>query len=110
VDRFSKWAHIPAEVHEIITTSDDSLALAYVVTGYLSRIGVLEKLGPSFLGIFFRGGNTIAKPDSKQTNGRNEKVPTPIYSPRPDSKPSEGGTNGAIPVTSIPGLGTQWSS
>ena len=107
VDRFSKWAHIPSEIHDIITTSDDSLALAYVVTGYLHRIGVLEQLGPTFFGMFNRGA-AIAKPD-KQVTGDNGKIPTPIFSQRTDPVSSVS-TNGAIPVTSIPGLGAQWQS
>jgi len=104
VDRFSKWAHVPEEIHEFIITSDDSLALGYVVTGYLHRIGVLEQLGPTFFGLFQRGKH-VTEPE-KVFNEHTKPIPTPIFG---NTKPSSNG-NSPIPVTSIPGLGDQWKS
>lgn len=104
VSRFSAWAKVPSEIHEIITSSDDAVALCYVLTGYMSRIGLFERLGPVLMGMFMKG-NTVAKPDKPPT-GSPGKIPTPIYS-APNPEPS---TNGHFPVNSIPGLGGQWQS
>ena len=104
VSRFSAWAKVPSQVHEIITSSDDTIALGYVVVGYLTRIGVMEKLGPMFMGMFLKGGNVVNKPD-KQTSRSNVPIPTPTISPGNHST-----NTGGIDLSSIPGLGGQWST
>lgn len=62
--KFYKWFDIPPFVHEAIVNSEDHIALAYVLYGYLDRIGMMEKI-PNLFNMFF--GGVIAKPVPQRT-------------------------------------------
>lgn len=46
--KFEALFKTPKWVHTAITTSDDTVTLIYVLAGYLDRIGVLDKMLPTF--------------------------------------------------------------
>lgn len=106
VDRLSKLLNIPDVVHEVVTTSDDSVLLMYAVTGYLDRIGVLDKILPVFSGLF-RGRDVI---EPVQSNNGKLHATDPRGSRRSNPAATTEPTINGIPVSSIPGLGAQFQS
>jgi len=86
-------AKTPKAIDEMILKSGDYLPLAYVVAGYLDRIGVLEKIRPTFSMLLVK-----EKVRGKQS-ARN--IPT---------METTGGTNGSIDLSAVTGLGNQWNA
>lgn len=104
--RLEKLFHLPGWVHLVVTTSDDTVTILYVMASYFQRVGILDKIMPVF--------SKVNKEVRDKYAGRNKQQSQPIVSPRPlqeEKSYSNGYSRQAIDQRdgyTVQGIGSQY--
>jgi len=102
--------HVPKWVHDAIVTSDDTVALISLAIGYLSRIGVLDKVVPQIVKAF-----TPPRREQHEQSTSNTSKVSPEQNGHATgqfSKPGGGVVAynpSRVDITKVPGIGAQYT-
>ncbi len=102
--KIEDYLHVPKVVHDAIVNADDTVALLSIMLGYLTRIGVMDRILPQVVRVI-----RTERKQNEQSARDTEKVPTSGSNGYRQSYNSAD-QEGHVDISRVPGLGGQYNS